>query len=369
MSRTFLPGSNDYDSSTFPTFDRGEWKKGKEMPHFDEVLKSGSIMIHTVILNVEGVFLNEKPPSFRCKFKVTKVFWNGLVKAPGVESKGDGINRPGIVITNALDDLTELYENAHLSDDGEVACIETEYRGSFKVASLNMVANFPFDRYDCCASFLLMGTNVYSEAIQDRREVQFVFEGAGGGVKGARNPPRIPARIFDVSSVADEWAVFDPELTAFNEWDTPQVQFSFQLRRKFEAHGWNGFLLIFVVGIMNFTAFGLDAGNTSERLALGVTTALTLISLKFALNSAPHSSQPNWQDVFLNLTVLFTLACMASFSALAPILDANKALDGVLMWVLVAFWVSICAYFCIPARAAFSSFHDGVLVPPTIGSR
>jgi hypothetical protein len=79
--------------------------------------------------------------------------------------------------------------------------------------------------------------------------------------------------------VADEWAVFDPELTAFNEWDTPQVQFSFQLRRKFEAHGWNGFLLIFIVGIMNFTAFGLDAGNTSERLALGVTTALTLISL------------------------------------------------------------------------------------------
>ena len=153
------------------------------------------------------------------------------MKAPGVASKGDGINRPGIIFTNALDDLTELYENAHLSDDGEVAVIDTEYRASFKIASLDRVSDFPFDRYESCLSFLLMPTNLYSAGV-DKAEVSFSFE----GVKNKEGVlTRLEPRIFDVSSVSNEWAVFNPDVTAFNEWGSPQMQFSFELRRRFDA--------------------------------------------------------------------------------------------------------------------------------------
>jgi len=116
---------------------------------------------------------------------------------------------------------------------------------------------------------------------------------------------------------------------------------------------------------MNFTAWGLDS---AERLAFEATIALTLVSLKFALHSSPLSSMPNWQDVFLNLSVLFTLFVMAATSLFAKSSE-DFFLDISLLMVCILVWFFACVYIYIPSKNALNTFHSGKEISPVVGSR
>lgn len=243
----------------------------------------------------------------------------------------------------------------------EVAVVSTEYRATFKMATLAQTHLFPLDKYECCATCMLMPQNVYAEGMAG--VVHLAFEGASSAA--AASAPC----ILDVCSVAEEWGVFDPARAAFMSFGNPHVQLHFCIRRKFATHLWNSFSLICLITSMNFTAWCLEASRTSERLALWVTVTLALCSLKFALTGAPPTSKPNWQDFFLNVSVLFTLACMVVSSCLVQWTEVSRARDFAVMVALASVWGCLCSYVYQPAQVAAAMFGKGREVVPRIGPR
>ena len=276
----------------------------------DEIIKfyHNKIGIKININAIESIDVASNPPSFKCKFTLFQVFRTNLVLPPGSDKESyenDGISRPALVFGNKVH-LEKSRETTVKNYKGYLVLIITEYTGVFAISTNSAVFDFPFDTYDCCitifnSSFVKLKDNLQAKDIM---YANYIVNGNNINY-GA---------IYDFDSVHDEWSLFLPKLRTFSK-GAPALQFCFRIKRKFEVHISNGFIIIFIITGMNFSAFGIDVLDVSSRLSFAATVALTLVALKFALESdMPKSSKPNWIQKFNLLCILYTLSLMILFS-------------------------------------------------------
>lgn len=127
------------------------------------------------------------------------------------------------------------------------------------------------------------------------------------------------------------------------------AQFSFKIRRHAHSHLSNGFLLVTIITLLNFTAFGVDPDD-SQRLGITVTVALTLVSLRRQVVGTEAGSMPttrkssNWLDLYLQVGVGWTLVISCVISLYRPhrFLGAH---DWQVFWALLGFYsASVIAF-------------------------
>lgn len=280
---------------------------------------------------IESIDIASNPPSFRCKFTLFQTFRSNLVLPPGSDKESnetDGISRPGLVFGNKVD-LEKIRETYNIYYKGFLVGIITEYIGVFAISSNSAVFDFPFDTYDCCMTLYYSSFVKLKDNLQIKDLVFANYNNSDNSVDYGR--------IDDFDAVHDQWSIFQPKIRNFNR-GRPAFQFCFRIKRKFEVHISNGFAIIFIITGMNFAGFGIDVIDVASRLSFASTIALTLVALKFALESdMPKSSKANWIQKYNLLCILYTLSLMILF-AVENKLDTDDS---------AAFIASICLFLVV----------------------
>jgi hypothetical protein len=189
--------------------------------------------------------------------------------------------------------------------------IYTEYVGTFFVGTCSTVSDFPFDAYDCCIHIISSNFVKPSRPFIASDDIKFA------SYIGNRKREVNQGDIWAFDLVHDEWSIFKMTMKTepMGPEKNPSVLFCFRIERNIEVHFTNGFLIIFIITLMNFTAFGIDPSEVYSRLSFAATIALTLVALKFNVETdMPKSSRSNWIQKYNQFCILFTLALMILFA-------------------------------------------------------
>ena len=224
----------------------------------------------------------------------------------------DQIWTPRVGIANETSSVVRKFpESAEVEPDGTVLCRQ-RYVGSF-TQSLRL-QSFPFDRQDFGIQFVAIR--------YQPNEVAFVAD-----ENWIRDGVRQAAGISTSVTLAD-WAIERWDAKASVYALTPRLQYSgyvfeFTARRNVEYYILKVILPLVLIVMMSWSVFWTEPTNSNTQFSIAVTSMLTLIAYRFAMDTQlPRLPYMTRLDVFFLISTLLVFFSLIEV-LVTTILDNN----------------------------------------------